>query len=302
MGQLLALRSPAERALDAAGLPRVTLDEILSISLADARARTGMELRHERGLLGTNYKTGKAVPGRMVSIVGLSLAPESLSGVGKTLCAYSTPECRANCLGRYAGQNAADVPVALGAKIRRSRQLAKDPAAFLRILTHRIQLHARACERHGYIPAVRLNVYSDIPWEIMAPEWVQYVAGLVNLYDYTKIPGRSRIAARLGYDLTFSYSGPHSAAAAEREIQAGGRVAIVLATPSRKSEIPTSVGTIPVIDGDAHDARFLEGRGYVALRFKRLTARLESAAAASKFALRGPWTENGYQASAVASL
>ncbi len=301
------ISTPARRAARATGLPdRISLAEVLAV-------------RHPRRLLAAagyypprltsdNYKLAKEVAGEAIEITGIALLPHSMSGVGKTLCAFSVPSCRATCLAIGAGWNAARPDATTKPRLARSIALGREPVAFLAALLAEVRPWTERCRERGITPALRLNVYSDIPWEVVAPEVVAELAGMVRLYDYTKIPGRRVDAARHGYDLTLSYAGPQGADHARRELAAGGRVAVVFATPGRPDSgwhapLPSSLDGYPVIDGDRHDARFLEpGGAIVGLRFKQMADRDAVAASASDFALAGPWSEWGYPPGAEGGL
>ena len=107
---------------------------------------------------------------------------------------------------------------------------------------------------------VRLNVFSDIPWE---PFINLEAFPRIQFYDYTKI------AKRLGrtpkhYYLTFSLSESNESAA-RTALSKGFNVAV----PFR--EKPNRFLDHPVIDGDTHDYRFLDPRpSVVALQPKGL--------------------------------
>jgi len=269
-------------------------------------------------LLGKNYKTNKtgekALGGVSVDVLGLSLIPHSLwyDAIGSqsllngkklkrvNFCNNASAECKASCL-VYSGQNQADLYNAV-IKLAKSDALMAEPAAFIRLLTEAALNHVNTpgCT----INLLRLNVFSDIPWEIICPEMLEYVSdkflsanklklnrqGLLigqnkkpkrhqlqltgaPFYDYTKIPGR---AFSDHYDLTFSYSGVNLKFTI-KELEAGRRVAMVfidLSTGSRKpKKLPDSVvldgKKYPVVDGDIHDARPFDPRGViVGLKYK----------------------------------
>jgi len=151
--------------------------------------------------------------------------------------------------------------------------------------------HSTMRKDRDYIPLVRPNMYSDLPWELVVPWLFEMFPGTKGprgkrhaFYDYTKIAGR---AVPENYDLTFSYSGiPSNKIAAERELRRGGRVAVVFLLPFPERErqkkhktgprkghyvhpVPRSWGGFKVIDGDVHDIRpFDPGGVFVGLRYK----------------------------------
>lgn len=257
-------------------------------------------------LLGGNVKTSKtgegAIPGGgKVDIVGLSLLPHWLwhDAVGGmlgekrriTLCAYSTDECRQSCL-VYSGSNNNDVYNAV-VKLARTNALMTEPEAFVRLLEIAALRHLS--KRGSFIRHVRLNMFSDIPWELVCPELLQscHSATLATrskaadlydkdpeaaFYDYTKIPGREFLP---GYDLTFSFSGAN-AKDCLNELENGRRVAVVFIDPeiphasskgAERFRLPPAVriygNEVPVIGGDTYDARPHDpGSVVVGLKYK----------------------------------
>lgn len=227
--------------------------------------------RAAEGLLRSNFKLEK-VPAELTRgmepvAVGLNLAPNhivfKLRKLGRgTICVRSTPECRAMCL-VYSGQNMAD-PYNLQLKIATTEALLQEPAAFCRLLLAATHLAACTTRCEGKLPFVRLNVYSDIPWEAFFPGIFDHFSDL-QFYDYTKIPGRKTPA---NYDLTFSYSG-HNEAEAKKELARGRRVAVVFGV-KRGDDLPDRFWGRKVVDGDLHDLRPLDPGGViVGLRWKQ---------------------------------
>jgi len=253
-----------------------------------------------RGLLRKNFKTEKDEGlASMTNVVGLSLLPASsmftgylgddprrtlpLSNKpkrGKTLCSYSTDECRAGCL-TYSGQ---ETNYVYNAEVKQATALAllNHPAPFMRILAASCQNHLECPGR--YFPYIRMNVLSDIPWEACIP-WLFHefkgrlykrgkIKGRHAFYDYTKIPGRNTTS---NYDLTFSYAStdPTRHEMAMRELSRGLRCAVVFLLPGKskhvrkKVPLPKSWLGFKVVDGDVHDVRPRDPQGViVGLRYK----------------------------------
>ena len=107
-------------------------------------------------------------------------------------------------------------------------------------------------KRHDKRAAVRLNVFSDIPWERFLD--LDQFPG-IQFYDYTKV------VARLGrtpgnYYLTFSRSEDNEPAARQALVRSFN-----VAVPFR--DPPIRFLGHRVIDGDQHDYRFLDPRPVV---------------------------------------
>lgn len=307
-----------EAALRAAGLMPISREQVEAMSRQEAhqlvKAFIPKERFHEGGMtaisaydtvssmvrrwLGQNYKTAKETPESPSDVQGLSLTPHTilrdyLEGQTsvKTLCLGSSPACRAACL-VYSGQNAAD-PYNLQIKIARTQALIEQPVAFMRILIEAIGLHLRAApekpwvrqgngrveQGRGVAQYFRLNVFQDIPWELVAP-WLftyklEHRDGIIDFskasfYDYTKVPGRN---TPVNYDLTFSYSGSNNAFV-EHELRRGRRIAVVFLLPGsyrqrRVAPLPPKYMGFDVVDGDVSDVRPRDPKpGVVGLRWK----------------------------------
>ena len=143
----------------------------------------------------------------------------------------------------------------------------------------------RQARRGRYI---RLNVLSDVPWELVCP-WLFKVfpgshikgrswGGRRHLfYDYTKIFNRQ---APSNYVLTYSYAGPRTEYESEIEFSQGKNVAVVFfhADKTKVGVTDTEIHYTPlpkkwkgrrVLDGDESDARPLDPpNSWVGLRFK----------------------------------
>lgn len=255
--------------------------------------------------LGQNYKTAKAHPEQPSKVMGLALVPHHLvvsmakqPGIyGRTftqrlrrqlptlpsdftLCKGSNNFCRDSCL-VFAGQNASELYNSYR-KAAQTLALLHEPVAFGRVLHAAIEKHLRISAREGYEPYLRLNVLSDIPWELVAPWLFDEFHGRLAFYDYTKVAGR---VPPPNYDLTFSFSGTNEPLA-RAEIAAGRRVAVVFL--ARKQEgtewrawklrgqraideipLPRHFWGLQVIDGDVSDVRPLDpAPSIVGLRWK----------------------------------
>jgi hypothetical protein len=152
------------------------------------------------------------------------------------------------------------------ARAMKTKFLAHDPSAFLTLVVDEIDT---AVERHGKI-AVRLNTFSDIPWEMVFPPLFDRWGDDVTFYDYTKWPSAERPETE-AYDITRSAHERHTEAEIKAMLAAGERVAVCLDV--KKGDLPASYLGFPVVDGDVHDARFTEDKGVVVLLRPKGTAR-----------------------------
>lgn len=118
----------------------------------------------------------------------------------------------------------------------------------------------RLAQKQGKRAAVRLNVFSDIPWE----RFLDLDAlSRIQFYDYTKI-AKQLARTPKQYYLTFSLSETNEPEASQA-LAKGFNVAAPL------REKPEQFLGYPVIDGDTHDYRFLDEQpAVVALKPKGL--------------------------------
>lgn len=184
------------------------------------------------------------------------MAPHRLAGVGN-LCPHASKGCVALCLGEHSG-NAALYPAVLKSRIAKAQLLMRDRQAFLKEMTAGIR-RARATAKHQKLKlCVRLNGATDVAWERLAPAIFADNADL-QFVDYTKSPKRALEHAAgqfpANYHLTFSRSETNDDDC-RRVLAAGGNVAVVFAGP-----FPAEYLGYPVINGDRHDLRHLDGRG-----------------------------------------
>jgi hypothetical protein len=136
-----------------------------------------------------------------------------------SLCAGSSPHCRESCL-VFSGQNKQLPNMAKKAAL--TMMLMSDPAAFMRLLRDAFYAFVGCELGKGHAAFIRLNLLSDIPWELVAPWFFDDLPPNAIAYDYTKIAGRHHPR----YDLTFSFSGPNERQC-KRELESGKRIAAV---------------------------------------------------------------------------
>lgn len=221
----------------------------------------------QEALLATNIKMQRPRmldDGRLCVARGLALLPHAMAykmaGLGDgTLCLWSTPQCRSMCL-VFSGQNKAD-PYNQGVKLAKTKALLVSPEAFCRVLIGAIHGYTCGVRCMAEEPFVRLNVYSDIPWELVFPGLFEFFED-VHFYDYTKVPGRKTPD---NYDLTFSVSGTaDNLTHAKKELARGVRLCVVFLLPPG-ADFPATFAVdgdenyrLDVLDGNANDIRPLD--------------------------------------------
>lgn len=183
------------------------------------------------------------------------------------LCTDATQGCLAACLGHCSGRM--QMPTHALCRDRRTAFYLERPEAFETLLEIEIWTHVAKAKRLGLRPAVRLNGSSDLAWEVRHRGLFDAFP-TVAFFDYTKNVARmKRFLARrawpTNYHLTFS-AAPGNHGEAKKILRNGGNVAVVF-----WPEVPTRFWDFPVIDGDKHDARFLDApASVVALTAKGL--------------------------------
>lgn len=173
-------------------------------------------------------------------------------------CPGATKGCLAACLGHTSGRMAFQTHT--DARDRRAALLVENPQLFIKRLRAELTLLETDALQYDLAPAVRLNGTSDLRWERLYPELFADFPQL-QFFDYTKLQVRMshHLNGRLpqNYHLTFSADGSnhhHSIELLER----GATVAVVF-----WPELPKTWWGFPVIDGDLHDARFIDPKGVV---------------------------------------
>lgn len=201
-----------------------------------------------------NPKTAKTLAGFEFNNYILHLSPSDLSGVN--LCPNASAGCRSACL-NAAGRGAfASVQYA---RLRKTLYFLKLRAQFIEHLDSELKRAVRHSQ--GTKVAVRLNGTSDISWErLRLPsnrlETLITANPEIIFYDYTKVASRF-LYRKLpsNYSLTFSASETNSLEV-KQALFAGVNVAMVF----HGTALPASYKGFEVLDGDAHDFRFLDKR------------------------------------------
>ena len=189
----------------------------------------------------TKLKKGKSIT------YGLSLLPADLSGVN--VCSFSTAGCRSVCL---ASSGRGKFNSVVNGRRWRTNLLNERPDIFIRLIAHELR---QLEKRHGKKLAVRLNVISDLRWELFAPDLFREFA-TVQFYDYSKFPASGRKNLPPNYYLTGSYSERNTSV--KKLLKSYPTVAVVFG-----SVPPTTYQGVKVIDGDANDDRFNDPTGVI---------------------------------------
>jgi hypothetical protein len=184
----------------------------------------------------------------------LYLAPYDLSGVN--LCPFAkVAECHVACLNTAGRGNFNNVK---SARLRKAKLFNDNRGEFMAQLIEDIHKLKRQAKKKNMQAVVRLNGTSDIEWEkIMLGEFnIFELFPELQFYDYTKNPNRKNLPSN--YDLTFSYSGVESFIKFNRQaLKNNMRVATVFKI------IPAQFEGREVINGDDHDARFIEDKNII---------------------------------------
>jgi hypothetical protein len=190
----------------------------------------------------------------------LYLAPSNESQVMNT-CPKASKGCRLACLftaGRGAFSSVKQ------ARISKTVLFWNDQQAFVVKVNQNIVALKRKAGKKNLKPATRLNGTSDIAWENVRVNGKSVMETNPDhqFYDYTKRIERIRdyAAGKLpsNYHLTFSRSENNDGEVAEA-LALGVNVAVVFAGKN----LPKTYMGRPVINGDEHDARFLDQKGVV---------------------------------------
>jgi len=188
------------------------------------------------------------------------LAPASsiIDGVSREVCAFRSPECSELCLSTSGRGGMSTVQTI---RLARTKLFWRDRPRFLELLRRDIRSLIRRAHRQGKQAACRLNATSDIPWELIGGILEEFPQ--VTLYDYTKSYKRmiKFLEGRMpsNYHLTFSRSEVNDDQVAD-VLARGGNVAAVFSTKMGDA-LPESYRGRRVIDGRAHDMRFLDPQG-----------------------------------------
>jgi len=191
---------------------------------------------------------------------GVHLAPAKLSGF--QVCSSASLGCSEACL-YFAGMGAFNSTQL--ARIKKTQWLFNDRPEFMAKLVKETQRIIRKAFRKEMTPAFRLNLTSDVRWELVpvtvgGKEYPNVMTAFpdVQFYDYTKHRTRRDIPAN--YHLTFSRSEDVTLEECVEMIDSGTNVAVVFDVPKGQPLPETFMGR-PVVDGRVTDLRFLDPKG-----------------------------------------
>lgn len=218
--------------------------------------------------LGTSSKIAM---GENVGVLSAVLYMQPANESGREACPFRSSGCTAACLAEGTGR----MSMSGSRRARRRRHAAfyADRAAFLTQLASEIAKHERKARKLGMIPAIRLNGTTDLPWHRMKVEWnnasypsLHAAFPNVRFYEYTKRPLDKQGAIPPNLHLTYSLSErTDSDAHAASYLAAGYSAAVVMACAKHAHPDSFAIDGVsyPVVDGDAHDARFLDPPGSI---------------------------------------
>jgi hypothetical protein len=220
--------------------------------------------------------SSKIDAGKGFGILGTVLYMVPANGSGREACAGRTDGCTLACLAEGTGRMSMSGP--RKARIRRHASFYADRARFLADLHVEYVAHAKKARKLGKIPAGRNNGTTDLPWHRMpftGHDGIRYAnihaaCPDVQFYEYTKLP--LRIATKGGIPanlhLTYSMNDRAGTDAIAADYLAAGYGATVV-TFTKRHVIPPAFKvdgkSYPTVDGDAHDARFLDPSGHVVI-------------------------------------
>lgn len=179
-------------------------------------------------------------------------------------------DCIQYCLITKAGRGAIGGPdnTVQRARKRKSDWLLSDRASFVGQLRKEIRNAIRLARKIGMPLAIRLNGGSDLDWSDV---YEHFEDEAIIFWEYTKRPELALKLNRMkNVHVTYSQNERTTPRILGAMLTAQINVAMVFHIRRGKA-LPTHVGTVPVLDGDLTDLRFLDVRGsVVGLRLKSL--------------------------------
>jgi len=241
---------------------KIARDELQTI-----RARYGFASRG--ALLSEEISKLKKSNGKNL---GLAFMPADSSGLAN-VCAFAG-DCARDCVA-FSGNGGYSSTQRV--RLARLAFAIEQPRLFAVLLWDELRKHS---QDDTYTMNVRLNTYSDIRWELVAPELFAYFTR-ANFYDYTKHPVRSRPNVPANYSLTYSVSEKTSPREFWKNLENDRNVAAVIdvrsgETPNGWRPIPQTFAGVPTVDGDLRDDRHNDPRGVVVILRRKHTLKASS--------------------------
>lgn len=201
------------------------------------------------------------------AVYSLSLSPADYAKTGKSNCPGSTAACELACVGGDGIGMALIWRSVMDARIRKTLFLQQDKAGFIAQINAEILAAQQREESDGRVLAVRLNAFSDIPWEHRSYGEIPQRFPGVQFYDYTAILSRRPLP---NYALSYSWKGTNAAGCIEL-LNAGFNVSVCFAERGnfagngalrqrlpKRYRLPGSDHLWEVFDGDGSDLRMLD--------------------------------------------
>ena len=239
-------------------------------------------------LIGQNTKISKDIANldNDLEIFGLSLAPHFISGFNT--CNGLSMGCAQACL-MFTGMGQKFMIATDGehkvaiARIIRTILWFKYRDQFKAKLLREIELKQKLLAKKNINMAFRPNVFSEVKFEKLFPELFELCKNLnIQVYDYVKDINRIvENPYKDFYSMTFSLS-ENNSLFIPTALKHGSNIAIVTDIPTNKAKdkksylysVPDTITvdgiTLDTVDGDSHDARFLDNKKncFVVLRGK----------------------------------
>jgi hypothetical protein len=199
---------------------------------------------------GGNTKLAKNNKDVKLRVAGLSMMPDDTVCIMRWIAA-----CAKECL-KLAGRGTFNA-------VERARQAKtdwyhSDRKAFIAQLIHEITLFEKLCKKNEVECWIRLNVLSDVRWELMQNGAIPQRFPDINFYDYTKVSKRMK-KLPANYQLMFSYSKAEEYQTyVEQALQTDVPMSVVFLGPMPKTFLGREV-----VNGDVSDILNLYQRGKI---------------------------------------
>jgi len=187
-------------------------------------------------------------------IAGWAGSPADTSGVWNA-CRFCTPDCSAGCVA-FGGNGS--FPSTARARACKTQFLGDYPREALALVVRDLE---RLGGKYGDLLRVRLNAFTDLPWERFAPVLFDRFPH-VRFFDYTKWKGRTLdVGMPSNYRVTYSAS-ERTKDSDLPSLVFTSNVAVVFAV-AKGAPLPEKWWGVPVIDGDVSDNRYDDPVGVV---------------------------------------